>query len=141
MPVLDSLQMMSGMLRMSSKGPAYGKKWQMRTIVDGKYGGGVVPSKSHAAQLVDEKTAAGMIPPHGVSTRTMVRYRKAGLLAYFRIRGRILYNTADIHAFIDSLRNPALAEYPNEPDREADRDGDDDTDGWLLLAAEEKRSK
>jgi hypothetical protein len=57
-------------------------------------------------ELVAEADAARLIPPSGVSVRSMSRYRRAGLMAFFRIKGRIFYR-ADLQAFVDSMRTPA----------------------------------
>jgi len=58
-------------------------------------------------ELMTEADAARLIPPSGVSVRSMSRYRRAGLIAFFRIKGRIFYRLADLQAFVSSMRTPA----------------------------------
>jgi len=81
-------------------------------------------------QLLHEADAARLIPPSGVSVRSMSRYRRAGLIAFFRIKGRIFYRLADLQAFVSSMRTPARLE-----DRDVSTSSADDQhlELWQLL--------
>jgi len=90
---------------MSSNQPKYGRIWKKAQLVAAGAASTEVPGDPD--ELVGEADAARLIPPRGVSVRTMSRYRSAGLVAFFRIRGQIFYRRADLQAFIDSMRTPA----------------------------------
>jgi hypothetical protein len=93
------------MLLMSSNQPKYGRVWKKAQVVAAGDASTEVPGDPD--ELVGEADAARLIPPRGVSVRTMSRYRSAGLVAFFRISGQIFYRRADLQAFVDSLRTPA----------------------------------
>jgi len=96
---------MSSMLLMSSEGPKYGRAWRTARVV-----ATIAAEKEMSGdpdELMAEAEAARLIPPSGVSIRSMSRYRRAGLIAFFRIKGRIFYRRADLQAFVDSMRTPA----------------------------------
>jgi len=103
--LLDSLQLMSSMLLMSSAESKYGKAAKIARVIAAAAAGTEVSGDPN--ELVAESDAARLIPPSGVSVRSMSRYRRAGLIAFFRIKGRIFYRRADLQAFVDSMRTPA----------------------------------
>jgi predicted site-specific integrase-resolvase len=50
----------------------------------------------------DEKQAARILE---VSTKTLARYRKSGLIGHFRLPGgRVRYSTEQLHAFVAATR-------------------------------------
>ncbi len=81
-------------------------------------------------ELVPEADAARLIPPSGVSVRSMSRYRRAGLIAFFRIRGRIFYRVGDLEAFVSSMRTPADSSTPRTGGGERDHNY---VELWRLL--------
>jgi hypothetical protein len=89
---------------MSSNRPKYGRVWKKAQVV---VAGAAMEVPGDPDELVGEADAARLIPPRGVSVRTMARYRSTGLVAFFRIRGQIFYRRADLQAFINSMRTPA----------------------------------
>ncbi|MBV9494565.1 MAG: helix-turn-helix domain-containing protein [Acidobacteria bacterium] len=127
---------------MSSIQPRYGRKWRTRKVMEGVDQEERGPiSFEQEEKLINEATAAKMIPPKGVSARTMARYRSAGLIAYFRISGRVFYKVADIEAFVSSLRNPASKQQVPHEDVKRDLHDRGGVDGWTLLLADEQLSR
>ncbi|MBV8547640.1 MAG: helix-turn-helix domain-containing protein [Acidobacteria bacterium] len=90
---------------MSSDQPKYGRAWRKMQVIAA--GAAATEVSGDPDELVSEANAARLIPPSGVSVRSMSRYRRAGLIAFFRIKGRIFYRLADLQAFISSMRTPA----------------------------------
>lgn len=85
-------------------------------------------------ELLAEADAARLIPPSGVSVRSMSRYRRAGLIAFFRIKGRIFYRRADLQAFLSSMRTPAAFFEDRDAPRSAPREKH--LELWRLLDGE-----
>lgn len=117
---------------MSSNQPKYGRIWKKAQLVAAGAASTEVPDDPD--ELVGEADAARLIPPRGVSVRTMSRYRSAGLVAFFRIRGRIFYRRADLQAFVDSMRTPA-SRYETSKTSES-HSGEKERELWRLLDGE-----
>jgi hypothetical protein len=117
------------MLLMSIDEVRYARDWQRTQRI----GAGAVAQQvpGDPDEFVAEADAARLIPPTGVSVRSMSRYRRAGLIAFFRIRGRIFYRIGDLQAFVSSMRTPA-ASAPVSDQTEFDR-GDEHLELWRLL--------
>lgn len=79
--LLDILQLMSSRLLMSSGEPKYGKAWRIARVLAAAAAGGQDLS-GDPDELMAEADAARLIPPSGVSVRSMSRYRRAGLIAF-----------------------------------------------------------
>ena len=64
------------------------------------------PSDDAGALTFNERLAARKI---GVSYRSILRYREAGMISFFRVGGRVLYDDQCVLEFLEKNRRTAAA--------------------------------